>query len=350
MRQQRKLDHVRLALDQIPGGNGLADLSLVHDSLPELDLTAIDLQTALLGVSLPRPVIINAMTGGAAGAGEINRQLAAVARDLGLAMAVGSQRAGLHDPALAGTYTVVRAVNPDGVVLANLGAGASVAEARQAMAMVGADLLQVHLNAPQELVMPEGDRNFCGQLAAIARLVEAGLPVVVKECGFGLSRGAAARLYDAGVRAVDVSGFGGTNFALIEAQRGGNDDLDPGLTAWGIPTAASLVEVLDGRPPDLAVVASGGVARGSEAAAALALGAQAVALAGPVLRALQQGGLAGCRAYLERFLLELNTAALLSGAGSLAALQQKPVVITGHTAQWCHARGIDVRHWGRRGD
>lgn len=348
MRQKRKVDHVRLALTEAGGGSGLGDLVLVHNSLPELAVAAVDLSTELLGRRLAQPVIINAMTGGAPGVGAINRDLARVARALGLAMAVGSQRAGLEDPAVAETYSVVRAEHPDGLVLANLGAGASVADARRAMAMVQADLLQLHLNAPQELVMPEGDRDFCGQLDAIAAAVAAGLPVLVKECGFGMSRETAARLHAAGVRAVDVAGRGGTNFARIEAQRAGAP-LDPGLEAWGVPTAASLLEVLDARLPGLQVVASGGVRHGTEAAAALAAGAAAAGLAAPVLQALHRGGVDGCRAYLEQVLAALRAAVALAGARSLAELRQKPLVVRGETAAWCLARGVETTGYARRG-
>lgn len=348
MRQKRKVEHVRLALEERGGGSGLGDLVLVHNSLPELALAEVDLSTALLGCRLEQPLIINAMTGGAPEVGAINRDLARVARALGLAMAVGSQRAGLEDPAVAATYSVVREENPDGVVLANLGAGAGVADARRAMAMVRADILQVHLNAPQELAMAEGDRDFRGQLDAIAGLVAAGLPVLVKECGFGMSRETAARLHAAGVRAVDVAGRGGTNFARIEARRAGVR-LEPALEEWGIPTAASLLEVLGAGLPGLEVVASGGVRYGSEAAAALAAGAAAVGMAGPVLQALHRGGVAGCRTFLERVLASLRAAVLLAGARNLAELRRCPLVVRGDTAAWCRARGIDADAYARRG-
>lgn len=347
MRQRRKVEHVEFALQEPVQAGSLADVTLVHNSLPELAWSDVDLGTRLLGVPLAQPLLINAMTGGAPAVAEINRQLARVARELGLAMAVGSQRAGLEDPAVADTYAVVRAENPDGVVIANLGAGATAADARRAVDMVGAQILQLHLNAPQELAMPEGDRDFSGQLAAMAEVAAGSIPVLVKECGFGMSRETARRLYAAGVRAVDVAGHGGTNFARIEARRAGADR-DPGLECWGIPTAASLVEVLSLDLPDLEVVASGGIGSGSAAAAALALGARAVGMAGPVLRALDQGGASGCRAFLRQVLDDLRAAVLLCGCADLAALRRHPAVIGGATAAWAGARGIPVQRWGNR--
>ncbi len=348
MRQKRKIDHVRLALAEPVSGRGLHDLVLVHNSLPEAAWDEVDLSTDLLGCRLAQPIIINAMTGGASAVGNINRDLARVARSLGLAMAVGSERAGLEDPAVAETYKVVREEHPDGVVLGNLGAGANLADARLAMDMVQADILQIHLNAPQELAMAEGDRDFRGQLAAIADLTAAGLPVLVKECGFGMSRETAVRLYQAGVRAIDISGYGGTNFARIEARRTGAT-LDPGLEGWGIPTAASLLEVTGAGLAGLEVVASGGIGHGSEAAAVLAAGAVAVGMAGPVLRALHTGAVDGCRAFLAQVLSSLRSAVLLTGARNLAELRQRPLLVRGETAAWCRARGVDIDAYARRG-
>jgi len=349
-RQQRKLDHVRLAVAWQAGEAGWRrscagweDVHLVNDSLPELALDEVDLTTSVAGVPLRQPVLINAMTGGAAGVTAINRDLAEVAADLGLAMAMGSQTAGLRDPAVVESYRVVRQVNPGGIVLANLGSDATPEQARAAVEMLEADLLQIHLNAPQELRMPEGDRDFRGRLEAIARIVgELPLPVIVKECGFGISRETAALLYQAGVRAIDVSGRGGTNFAWIEDQRAGRTDADPGLQEWGIPTACALAEVAALGLQGLDLIASGGIRYGSEAAKALALGASAVAVAGPVLTRLQSEGVCGARAYLEQLLGDLRAAALLTGAQSVAALHHVPVVVTGRVAEWCRLRGVDL--------
>lgn len=360
-RQQRKLDHVRLAVEHRrerggaePArgleGPGWDQVHLVHQSLPELALEEVDLRTRIGGVELTSPVIINAMTGGAPGVDQINRELAAVARELGLAMAVGSQTAGLRTPDVAYSYRVVREVNPGGVILANLSASATVEQALAAVEMVEANLLQIHLNAPQELNMAEGERDFRGQLERIARLVEAvPVPVVVKECGFGLSRESARMLYEAGVRVVDVSGRGGTNFARIEMQRRGAEDRDPGLEAWGIPAACALAEVVSLEAPGLEVIASGGIRYGSDAAKALALGARAVGIAGAVLERQQAGGQQAARRYLEGVLTDLRVAVLLTGSASLADLRKKPVVLTGAVGEWCRLRGIDVVALANRG-
>jgi isopentenyl-diphosphate Delta-isomerase len=321
---------------------------LVHRSLPEGALTEVDLSTSIAGVRLAHPVLINAMTGGAHGVAAINRDLAEIAAELGLAMAVGSQTAGLKEPEVADSYRIVREVNPRGVLIANVSADSPPENARRAVEMIGADLLQLHLNAPQELVMAEGDRDFRGQLGRIAETVRTvGVPVIVKECGFGLSRESARQLYEVGVRAVDVSGRGGTNFAWIEAQRSG-EELDPGLEEWGIPTAAAVAEVGALKLPGLDIVASGGVAHGSEAAKALALGASAVGVAGAVLKRHQEGGAEAARRYLAGLVANLARALLLCGSASVAAQQGAPVVVTGATGEWCRLRGVSLEALAQR--
>lgn len=334
----------------VPAGvPGFDEVTLVHESLPELSLAEIDLRTALAGVPLTEPVIIGAMTGGALETEAINRQLASVARELGLAMAVGSQTAGLSDAAVIPSYTAVRKANPSGILLANVGAGAGTEAALQAVEMIEADLLQLHLNAPQELVMPEGDRDFRGLLAVIAETVRRSpVPVLVKECGFGLSRRSLQRLYECGVRVVDVAGRGGTNFAWIEAARRPEGAPDGGLLDWGIPTPCAVLEAISLELPDLEVVAGGGIDSGVAAAKALALGAAAISVAGPVLRALQAGGEEGALVYMRRFLEALRSAALLAGARDLPALHRSPVVVTGFTDAWCAKRGIDTAALARR--
>jgi isopentenyl-diphosphate delta-isomerase len=339
-RRARKRDHLRLALLTRPHGNGLEDVVLIHDSLPELALDEVDLSTELGGRRLPFPVLINAMTGGVAEAEAVNRAVGRLGRELQLPVAVGSQRAGLRDGALRRTYTVVREENPDGVVIGNLGAGATPTEAEDAVAMLRADFLQLHLNAPQELQMPEGDRDFRGRLRAIERVVShLPIPVIVKECGFGMSRETARRLWDAGVRIVDVAGRGGTNFARIEYQRRTDGaPPDPGLLDWGIPTAASLWDVVDAGLPGLEVVASGGIRFGSEVAKCLALGARAAGVAGFVLRSLHEEGYEGVRARLEALLRDLRASLLLTGARDIESLAHRPRLIRGETRAWIEAR------------
>ncbi|MDR7865359.1 MAG: type 2 isopentenyl-diphosphate Delta-isomerase [Sporomusaceae bacterium] len=351
MRQSRKLDHLKysLALADGPAANGFADFSLVHNCLPGLAFSAVELTTAVAGIPLRHPVIINAITGGAADVTAVNAQLAELARRTGAAMAVGSQYAALENPAVNESYQVVRSVNPNGVLFANLGAHATPDQAVRAVAMIGADAIQIHLNTAQELAMPEGDRDFSGYLENIAAIVAASpVPVIVKEVGSGVAREQAEALAAAGVRAIDTGGAGGTNFVAIEAARGAAE-LPADTLAWGIPTAVSAVEVVSVLPATVDLVVSGGIRSPLDAVKALAVGGRAVAIATPAIRLLQEKSLADAVAWFEAFLLEMRRYMLLVGARNIPALAKVPVVITGKSREWLDVRGIDTAGFAKYG-
>lgn len=343
-RQRRKAEHLSAvrSLGDVGPAAGFGDVQLLPDCAPELDWDDVDLATSLAGVPLASPVVINAMTGGAAESGEVNRRLAWAARRHGLAMAVGSEKAALRDAAVAGTYSVVRRVHPEGVRIANVGMGSSAAEARAAVELIGARLLQVHFNAGQELFMTEGDRRFRGALAALGEVCGgAGVPVIAKEVGQGVAASEAERFVAAGAAAVDVGGRGGTNFLAVEAWRRGAQ-LAPGWEIWGIPTAAAVCEavgVLRGRAD---VVASGGLRTGHDVAKAMALGASACGIAGPLLRLLAEPeGDAALDAFLAEVHWTLRAVLLLTGSRNWAELRRRPLVVTGGLRAWLQARGLE---------
>jgi isopentenyl-diphosphate delta-isomerase len=351
VRQSRKLDHLKysLALADGPGTNGFADFSLVHNCLPGLAWADVTLTTAVAGLPLSHPVIINAITGGAADVSGINAQLAELAKLTGAAMAVGSQYAALENPAVCESYRIVRTVNPHGLLFANLGAHATPDQAVRAVAMIGADALQIHLNAAQELAMSEGDRDFSGYLENIAAIAAAcPVPVIAKEVGAGIAREQAAALVRAGVRAIDTGGAGGTNFVAIEAARSAAE-LPPDTISWGIPAAVSAVEVASVLPPAVDLIVAGGIRTPLEAVKALALGGRAVAVAAPAVRLLRGKSLTEAVAWFEAFLAEMRRYMLLVGARRVSDLPSVPLVITGNSKEWLNQRGIDTARFARAG-
>lgn len=306
----------------------------------------IDLSSNFAGKQVCYPLLINAITGGTEQAGYINQVLAGVARKYGLAMAVGSQAIAIKAPQLWDTFSVVREVNPDGVIIANVGAATPVAQALEAVHMIAADALQLHFNVPQELAMREGDRTFKGITANVSEIAAlCPVPVIAKEVGFGFSRESVQILYEAGVRIFDNGGQGGTNFIRIEDQRQGCFQEE--LCDWGIPTAVSLAEIVALRYP-LTVIASGGIRTAADAAKALALGADLIGLAGPLLKVLLNHGSEALDQDIEGFLYRLKAVLLMTGSRDIAALQQRPLLILNDTAEWLRGRSIDPAIWVRR--
>lgn len=350
LRRSRKLDHIEyaLALADGPADNRFADFQLLHNCLPELSLSEIRLDTTVAGIALPHPLIINAITGGTDDVTEVNAQLAEVARQTGAAMALGSQFAALRDPAAISSYRVVREVNPAGIIFANLGAHISVQQAQDAVEMIDADALQIHLNPAQELMMPEGDRSFGGYLSHIEAIVHhLPVPVIAKETGCGMAAEQAVRLVQAGVRAIDVSGVGGTNFPAIEAARGGRE-LHNDMLAWGIPTAISATEVKAVLPDGIDLIVSGGVRTPLDALKAFAVGGQAVGMAGPILRLILRDGVEAAIQWVEEFLAAMREYLLLCGCSCPSEMRSVPLIITGFSRDWLNSRQIDTDAFARR--
>ena len=290
----RKREHIDTVLNEDVSSKGLTtgfeDYRFDHVALPEIDLDDVDTATTIFGKRLAAPLLISSMTGGTKIAREINLRLAEAAKSLGIAMGVGSQRAGIEAPAFADTYQV-RSAAPDILLFANLGAvqlnyGYSVDHARQAVEMIGADALFLHLNPLQEAVQAGGDRNWAGLYDRIEAVVAAlDVPVVAKEVGNGISGEVARRLVDIGVSGIDVAGAGGTSWSEVEAYR----QDDPALrrvahafAGWGIPTVESLNAVVT-EAHGVPVFASGGIRSGIDVAKAIRLGAALVGMAAPTL-------------------------------------------------------------------
>ena len=330
----RKDDHIDLcASEQIEYRRKttlLEEVELMHDSLPEVDVEEIDLSLELFGRRLQAPLLITGMTGGAERAETINRQLASVAQELGLAMGLGSQRAMLRHADLKRTYAV-RDLAPDVLLFGNIGAVQAIEMSRQEMedlvGAVGADALCVHLNPGQELIQPEGDRRFKGCLAALERHAEElSVPVIAKETGCGLSLSAIDKIKRAGLSWVDVSGAGGTTWIGVESKRSppAQRSLGELLWEWGVPTAASIAW---GVERGLNVIGSGGLRNGLDVARALALGARLAGMALPWLKAVHNEGPEAAIAYGRTLTAQLRAIMTLTGSADLEALRASPRLI-----------------------
>jgi len=344
MTEQRKSDHLQTCLREDVSfarlTAGFERYRLVHQALPELALDDVDLGVSFVGRELRAPLVISPMTGGTPLAAKINRHLAAAAAALGVAMGVGSQRVAIDDAALAATYRV-RDVAPHVALLANLGAvqlnyGYGLEECRRAVEMIEADALVLHLNPLQEVLQPEGNRNFRGLLRKIEGVCSRlGSPVIVKEVGWGLSPQVVRALFEAGVHAVDVAGAGGTSWGRVEAYRSPDARarrLATALEGWGIPTAEAIRGAREAAGEGRLIIGSGGIRTGVQAAKALALGANLVGLALPLLEPATVSAEAVVE-LLEEFVAELRLAAFLTGSPTTEALRRAPLVAVGNVPE-----------------
>lgn len=340
----RKLDHLRICLEEEieSGSTGFENIRLVHDALPSGDMDSLDLRTEFLGHQLGSPLFISAMTGGHPETRDVNEVLASAAQTFGLGIGVGSQRAAIEHPDLADTFSVVRDAAPDAFVVGNLGIvqlrDHGIEWAEQAVEMIDADALAIHLNFLQEAIQPEGDHDASGCLDALRELCgDFRVPVIVKETGCGISEETARLCYGAGAACVDVGGYGGSSWAAIESFRAGKgkaggdqrlSDLGLLFRDWGIPTAVSVAEVVRCGGP---VIASGGIRTGIDIAKALAMGASLGGMALPLLRPACDG-IESLTGMIETIQQQLRIALFLTGHSRVSQIAQTRWYVTGETA------------------
>ncbi|NKE04011.1 type 2 isopentenyl-diphosphate Delta-isomerase [Mesobacillus selenatarsenatis] len=328
---KRKADHIQICLhDDVKGRGvttGFEQFSFIHQALPEVDFTEINVVTFFLKKKVATPFLISSMTGGTEKAMTINRNLAIAAEEKGWSFGVGSGRAAVEDPERAYTFRV-RKYAPSIPIIANVGAvqlnyGFGVDECKKIVDLVEADALVLHLNSLQELIQPEGNTNFRGLFQKIEDLCKSfSLPIGVKEVGWGINSQLAKALVDVGISFIDVAGAGGTNWSQVEKLR----STDPlkvavadAISGLGIPTAECILDIKQNGGTGT-LIASGGLNNGVEAAKAIALGADLAGFG----RSILAEAVTSEKALMDRFTqteYELKAAMFSIGAASLNELK-----------------------------
>lgn len=331
----RKNSHIRICLDEAvdysaDGGNGFAAFRFQHDALPELNKSDVDLSVEILGKKLRAPLFIGAMTGGTDRAGELNKRLALAAQQCGVGFALGSQRKMIEDASTVASYAVREHAPKLPLLVGNIGAvqlnyGVSAEDIKSLIERTGCDALNFHLNPLQEAIQPEGDTDFRGLMAKLKDVIpKIGVPVLLKEVGAGISEVTARKMAELPIAGVETAGAGGTSWSKIESLRTSNDiqkTTGELFARWGVPTAESVIACRRAMPGKV-VIASGGIRNGIEIAKALALGADAAAVALPVLKAAEKSVESAVQ-EIERILEELRVAMFATGSARVADLRGK---------------------------
>ena len=329
---QRKQDHISLALKDknVQGENGLSKIRLIHEALPELNLDDISLSASILGQKVSTPFFVSSMTGGFPEASKINFTIAQACARRGWMMGVGSQRKGLEDSQALQEWLDIKNKFPEVLFLGNLGISQLIhtplKKVETLVQSLGATAMVIHTNALQEALQPEGTPQFQGGIQALKELsAHLSVPVILKETGCGFSYKTLKNLCGLGLKAVDISGYGGTHWGRIEGDRISSEDIrkqaSHTYSNWGNSTLDSLLEADQLENKDFEVWASGGLKTGLDAAKCLALGANAVGFAHIILKQAQLG-----EKNLEdqMFLLEheLKIALFCTGSQNISELNQ----------------------------
>ena len=329
--EKRKKEHIALALEDKhqAGSSGLSKIRLQHSALPELNWKDIDISASIMGKKRRTPFFVCAMTGGHSQAEAINFTIAKICQKRGWMMGVGSQRKQLENASAKKEWVKLRSQFPDLALLGNLGLSQLIetpvekveelAEALRAEAMV------IHTNPLQECLQPEGTPRFKGGKKALFNLAKKlSVPVCLKETGCGFSSSTLKSLCGAGLKAVDISGFGGTHWGRIEGERSQALNLQKQsaktFSDWGNSTLSTLLNARECKDRDFEVWASGGIKNGLDAAKCLALGAEAVGWAYLILKK----ALEGAEALNEQMHLlenELKIALFCTGSRTIGDLR-----------------------------
>ncbi|MDR0911849.1 MAG: type 2 isopentenyl-diphosphate Delta-isomerase [Methanobrevibacter sp.] len=349
MISDRKLEHLKVCkhydVQYKNKKTGFNDIELIHKALPEIDQNEIDLSTNVFGKKLDSPLFITAITGGHPFAYKINKELAIAAESAHIGLGLGSQRAAVEHPDLRDTYTVARENAPSTILVGNIGAP-QIEYANKAVEILDADILAIHLNPLQESIQPEGDVNAKGYIKSIGEIVDSvDVPVMIKETGTGISSSDAKLLEEQKIDFIDVAGAGGTSWAAVETYRLKDRYLGELFWDWGIPTAVSTVEVV--QSVNIPVISSGGIRSGLDAAKAIALGADAVGIALPMMKNAFRGH-EEVIDYINKFNKSLEIAMFLVGASNLDELKNADLVIKGETKEWLNERGFNTNIYLRR--
>ncbi len=349
----RKLDHINICLKEKVESSytGFEDVMFVHNPLPEVNYDDISLEVQFLGKRMNAPFLIASMTGGHPETYKINKNLAIAVENAGIGMGVGSQRAGIEDESVVDTFSVVREYAPSAFIYANVGLPQIIEKgieyAEKAVEMIDADALAIHLNFLQEIVQPEGDRGAEGGFSAIREVAsELKVPVMVKETGAGISREVAFTVREAGVKAIDVGGKGGTSWSGVEVYRIKGDimkDVAQDFWDWGIPTAFSIVDCHDVLP----VIATGGIRNGIDAAKAIALGAKIASSALPFLKPATESH-EEVERRINYFIEGMKKTLFLTGCEHVYDLHRMHVFISGLLREWIEFRELNFFEFTRR--
>ena len=306
-----------------------SDVYIEHNSFPEMEFNEIDTSVEFFGKEIPFPMLINAITGGTEQSVEINEMLYNISKELGIPMEIGNQDIMLEDEEAIELFLGENNVEPrKTVMLSNLHAASSLEDVEKAMTSIEADGIALHINPAQEIVGPDGRRDFRGILENIKKINDAFEgKVLVKEIGSGMSQKTIEQIIECGVNIIDVSGVGGSNLVEIENLRNFERDFSD-LYDWGIPTAKSILNARKASD-DITIIASGGIKTAVDIVKAIIIGADYVGIGGELLKFLLHGGHEYAKNYLEELIFKTKVIMFLLGKKTIAELKTTPYKLTG---------------------
>lgn len=226
----RKEDHIDMAF-KANMGQSLADPRFHYEPmLSGHKKESLDLNLQFAGKQLNYPIWVSSMTGGTERAKNINHNLARICGEYGLGMGLGSCRQLLYDDQRLSEFDV-RDLMPNNPLFINLGIAQieqlieqnESGRIKELINKLRSDGLIIHINPLQEWLQPEGDVIKYPPLVTVKKLLEiADYPIIVKEVGQGFGPESLKALLELPIAAIELAGYGGTNFSKLELMRAQN--------------------------------------------------------------------------------------------------------------------------------
>jgi isopentenyl-diphosphate Delta-isomerase len=333
---QRKKEHLELSMtDKVSfkdKTSGFDRYEFEHYAITEVDIKKISFKTKFFKKEINYPFLISCMTGGTSEAERINERLAIAANNLNIPLGVGSQRQALENKLYHGSYKTIRKNAPKIPILGNIGAAQichpkSYDQIKFLINLIEADAFVIHINPLQELLQPNGEpffKDFLRYLGIICR--RSPVPIIVKEVGAGISKKVAQKLLNAGVKAIDVAGAGGTSWAGVEILRR-HDTTYNKFWDWGLPTSYCIKTIVELKErKNFLLIGSGGIYNGFDIAKAMVLGADITASARIILHALNNENVDGVENTIKDWFETVKKIMFLTGCATVADFRKQKLI------------------------
>ena len=334
---ERKNDHIKYALKYESPYNSFDEIELIHTSIPKYNLDEIDLSTKFAGYKYEYPFFINAITGGSEKGREINKKLVKIANETGILFVTGSYSAKLKNPN-DDSFEIVKRENEKLLLGTNIGIDKAYEAGIKAVEDLKPLFLQIHVNLMQELIMPEGSRNFSEWEINLKNYVEKiqkerKIPLILKEVGFGMDAKTIQKATNIGVKTFDISGRGGTSFSYIENMRNVRKGRFDYLNTWGQSTVVSLLEsqkYMD----KVEIISSGGVRNPLDIIKSLVLGAKAVGLSRIMLELVEKYDIKEVIEIINEWTFELKMIMCALNCKRISDLQKVRYILYGKVKEY----------------
>ena len=225
--EDRKKDHIDMSFESVPD-HQISMQHMYYEPLLNPHPTDSDqTKKTFLGYEFGMPLWISSMTGGTEKAFKINQNLARACAEFNLGMGLGSCRPLLESDERIKDFDV-KHIMGSSPLFANFGiaqleeliAENKLDKITKVIQTLSTDGLIIHVNPLQEWAQKEGDRYKRPALETIEIICEKiSVPIIVKEVGQGMGPRSLKALMNLPIAGIELAGFGGTNFSILERRR-----------------------------------------------------------------------------------------------------------------------------------